>query len=84
MRDVTLLSMKNKSVHSCRFVQHAKFHCIMTTLKKLFKIEFGRWGGGGGGGNWKRAQFCYWQTVNCFHIADGLKSILNYFKTQTA
>ena len=34
--------MKNKSVHSCRFVHHAKFHCIMTTLKRLFKIEFER------------------------------------------
>ena len=34
--------MENKSVHSCRFVQHAKFHCIMTTLNKLFKIEFER------------------------------------------
>ena len=40
MRDVMLLSMKNKSVHSCRFVHHAKFHCIMTTLNKLFKIKF--------------------------------------------
>ena len=37
--------MKNKSVHSCRFVHHAKFHCIMTTLNKLFKIEFERGGG---------------------------------------
>ena len=34
--------MKNKSVHSWRFVHHAKFHCIMTTLNKLFKIEFER------------------------------------------
>ena len=34
--------MKSKSVHSCRFVQHAKIHCIMTTLNKLFKIEFER------------------------------------------
>ena len=40
MRDVTLLCMKNKYVHSCQFVHHAKFHCIMTTLIKLFKIEF--------------------------------------------
>ena len=31
--------MKNKSVHCCRFVHHAKFHCIMTSLNKLFKIE---------------------------------------------
>ena len=38
--------MKNKSVHSCRFVHHAKFHCIMTTLSKLFKIEFERGGTG--------------------------------------
>ena len=37
--------MKNKSVHSCRFVHHAKFHCIMTTLNKLFKIKFERGGG---------------------------------------
>ena len=48
MRDVTLLSMKNKSVQNCRFFHHAKFHCIMTTLNKLFKIEFERWGGGNG------------------------------------
>ena len=34
--------MKNKSVHICRFVHHAKFHCIMTTLKILFEIEFER------------------------------------------
>ena len=34
--------MKNKSVHSCRFGHHAKFHCIMTTLNRLFKIEFQR------------------------------------------
>ena len=32
--------MKNKSVHSCRFFHHAKFHCIITTLNKLFKVEF--------------------------------------------
>ena len=44
MRDLTLLSMKNKSVQNCRFVHHAKFHCIMTALNKLFKIEFERWG----------------------------------------
>ena len=55
MRNVTLLSMKNKSVQNCRFVHHAKFHCIMTTLNKLFK--FRRKGGGGlggckGGGGW--------------------------------
>ena len=40
MRDVTLQSTKNKSVHSCRFVHHAKFHRIMTTLDKHFKTEF--------------------------------------------
>ena len=33
---------KCKSVHSCRFVHHAKFHCIIITLNKLFKIEFER------------------------------------------
>ena len=65
MRDVTLLSMKNKSVQNCRFVHHAKFHFIMTTLNKLFKIEFERWGG-----NWKRAEnatfasFAYLKTLN--------------------
>ena len=54
--------MKNKSVHSCRFVHHAKFHCIMTTLIKLFKIEFERGGGGTGKepknviDNWERVQ----------------------------
>ena len=45
MRDVTLLSMKNKSVQMCQCVHHVKFRCIMTTLNKLFKIEFERWGG---------------------------------------
>ena len=40
--------MKNKSVQNCRFVHHTKFHCIVTTLIRLFKIEFER-------GNWKRA-----------------------------
>ena len=44
MRDVTLLNMKNKSVHSCRFVHHAKYHCLMTTLIKLFEIEFEKGG----------------------------------------
>ena len=39
--------MKNKSVQNCRFVHHAKFLCIMTTLKRLFKIEFERGGGTG-------------------------------------
>ena len=43
MRDVTLLSMENKSVHSCRFVRYAKFHCIMTTLNMLFRTEIERW-----------------------------------------
>ena len=39
--------MKSKSVHSCRFVHHANFHCIMTMLNKLFKNEFERGGGTG-------------------------------------
>ena len=42
MPDVTLLSMKNKSVQNCRFVHHAKFHCIVKTLNRFFKIEFER------------------------------------------
>ena len=41
--------MKNKSVN-CQFVHHAKFHCIMTTLNKVFKNEFEKVG------NWKRAR----------------------------
>ena len=36
--------MENKFVHNCRFVHHAKFHCDMTMLNKLFKIEFERGG----------------------------------------
>ena len=36
--------MKNKYVQNCRFVHHAKFHCIMTTLDRLFKIKFERGG----------------------------------------
>ena len=46
--------MKNKSVQNCRFVYHTKFHCIMTTLNKLFKNVFER-----GGANWKRADKIY-------------------------
>ena len=40
MRDVSMWRMKNKSVHSCQFFPHAKIHCIMATLNKLFKNEF--------------------------------------------
>ena len=32
MRDITMSSMKNKSIHSCRFVQPANFQCIMTNV----------------------------------------------------
>ena len=41
--------MKNKSVQNCRFVHHAKFPCIMTSimLNRFFKIEFEKVGGGG-------------------------------------
>ena len=42
MRDVTLYSMKNKFVHNCRFIHHAKFHCNITMLFKVFKIDFER------------------------------------------
>ena len=38
--------MKNKSVQNCRFVHHAKCHCFMTTLNRLFKIEIQRGGTG--------------------------------------
>ena len=34
--------MKNKSVPNCRFVHHAKLHCIVITLNRLFKSEFER------------------------------------------
>ena len=34
--------MKNKSVQNCRFVHHARFHFLVTTLKRLLKIEFER------------------------------------------
>ena len=33
---------KNKSVHSCQFVHHAKIYCLMAALNKLFKFEFER------------------------------------------
>ena len=56
MRDVTLYSMKNKFVHNCQFVHHAKFYCNMTTLNKLFKVEFDR---GGGGGGLEKSRLCY-------------------------
>ena len=39
---------EKQSVHNCQFVHHANFHCIMTTLNKVFKNAFE--GGGGGGG----------------------------------
>ena len=48
MRDVTLLSMKNKSVQNRRFVHHAKYPYNMTMLNKFFKIEFEKFFGGGG------------------------------------
>ena len=34
--------MKVQCVQSCRLVHHAKFHIIMTTLNKLFKMELER------------------------------------------
>ena len=37
---------EEQSVHSCRFVHHAKLHRIMTTLNRLFKIEIQRGGTG--------------------------------------
>ena len=49
--------MTNKSVQNCRFVHHAKFHCIMTMLNRLFSIETER-----GGGDWKRAQSFFWKS----------------------
>ena len=41
--------LRLNAVQNCRFVHHAKFHCIVTTLNRLFKIEFERGGGGGEG-----------------------------------
>ena len=51
-------SIKDKSVHSCRFVHHTKFYCIMTTLNKLFRIEFER-------GTGKEPQFDVKALVSC-------------------
>ena len=45
--------MKKKSVLNCRFVHHAKLHCIVATLNRLFKIEFER------GGTGKEPHFYY-------------------------
>ena len=45
--------MKKKSVQNCRFVHHAKLHCIVATLNRLFKIEFER------GGTGKEPHFYY-------------------------
>ena len=54
--------MKNKSFQNCRFVHHVKFHCIMTTLNRLFKIELERGGTGKEpGGKGKRAEPAYLQ-----------------------
>ena len=47
---------------NCRFVHLVKFHCIVTTLNRLFKVEFER-------GDWKRDSFlskCYF--VNNFSV----------------
>ena len=49
--------MKNKSVHSCRFV-HRFVHCIMTTLNRLFKSEHER-------GGLEKSRFCILFSV-CF------------------
>ena len=38
--------MKNKSVHNCQFIHYANFHCIMTTLNKVFKNAFEKGGTG--------------------------------------
>ena len=65
--------MKNKSVQNCRFNHRAKFHCIMTTLNRLFKIEFER-----GGGNWKRALFFFNPVVQFFCL-----SVLLFFGFST-
>ena len=56
--------MKNKSVQNCRFVHHAKLHCIVTTLNRLFKIEFER-------GDWKRAKFRHLSVFlfSCVHYS---------------
>ena len=66
--------MKNKSVHSCRFVHHAKFHCIMPMLNKLFKFEFER-------GDWKRAGSCIGEVMNLFNCKIWMKlaSIIDEF-----
>ena len=45
MRDFTIRSILNKFVPNCQFVRHAKFPCQLTTLTKLFKIEFDRGAG---------------------------------------
>ena len=55
--------MKNKSVQNCRFVHHTKFHCIMTTLNRLFKFEFER-GGGETGKEPENCLFVFY--IDCF------------------
>ena len=54
--------MKNKSVQNCQFVHHAKFHCIMTMLNRLFKIEFERGGGGELEKSRKRLSKCFYDS----------------------
>ena len=37
-----MCNMKNKCAHNYWCVRHAKFHCIMSTLNKLFTNKFER------------------------------------------
>ena len=68
--------MKNKSVHSCHSVHHAKFHCIMTTLNKLFKIEFER-------GDWKRANGALEAAAACSNLEEKLSKRFRARGTKT-
>ena len=64
--------MKNKSVQNCRFVHHAKFHCIMSTLNRLFEIEFKR----GETGKEPKKQGDLGRIKRLFSALNGKKAIL--------
>ena len=64
--------MKNKSVQNCRFVHHAKNHCIVITLIRPFKIEFER---GGGGGRTEKEPIQYLVICETFHFNFHIRNV---------
>ena len=59
MRDVTLLSMTNKSVQNCRIVHHSNFivHCRISLQCDNVKFKFE------GGGGLEKSQYAKRKTI---------------------